>query len=57
MEGPSVDCPVIIFHPDKQTQVMHNGAKPLPGQMLWVIAAPQVTLRTNPQLDHLFREK
>lgn len=57
MDGPSVDCPVIVFHPDKQTQVMLNGAKPLPGQVLWVIAAPQVTLRTNPQRDHLFREE
>lgn len=57
MDGSSVDCPVIVFHPDKRTPVTLSGAKPLPGEVLWVIAAPQVTLRTNPQRDHLVREK
>ena len=55
--GPSTDCPLLIFDPAKQTPLTTNGAKLLPGQELWVIAVPTVTLGTNPHRDHLVRER
>lgn len=55
--GPSPDCPLMIFDPEKQTPVATSGVRPLPGQELWVIAAPHVTVDTKPRRDDLVREE
>jgi hypothetical protein len=57
LDGPSTDRPLMVFDPDRRTPVTLSGARPLPGQVLWVIAAPDVTLGTNPLRDDLVGEQ
>ncbi len=57
LDGPSERCPLMVFDPGKQTPITIGGTRLLPGQVLWVIAAPDVTLGTNPHRDQLVREQ
>lgn len=57
LDGPNDRCPLIVFDPGRQTPITLGGSRLVPGQVLWVIAAPDVTLATNPHRDHLAREQ
>lgn len=57
LDGPSDRCPLMVFDPDRQAPITIGGSRLLRGQVLWVIAAPDVTLGTNPHSDQLVREQ
>lgn len=57
LAGVSPEQPLLVFDPVRRTPVPVSGQKQLPGQSLWVIAAPDVKLDCNPSKERFVKER